>query len=497
MSSTTSSAESQRSILFLKSKANTLTGPEGFLKNRGWLVRSFVDMRDAIQSVMQSQPNYILICADHPNAQVLMLPQLFQGKLGIHTIAYFDKHPTQPKTILDAMKTPYVLYPNVSGPSVERMILKIQRDLQVVEERKREFAARGEVPNDLIKIKQGTAAEEDSTTHRFAMKELEDMLASVDPATQSKSDLIFLERNLGEMHSAETDEAKHRGLKAVEPGTSAGKRSLKNADPASGSNHRPEKDFSSGPELIKRRDKPVETGADAARTTKNSEYSVIGQGAQFAVRDVSAPEYTEDITVFENGLRVACIVIQSVRFSGYLIAALGKNRVIDAKFLKTISSRLAAFLKANGEKIQERENMDLVLQSVRFDSWSESQAEFIRKAPHGDDEMTMAFFPFRDIDIKTQEARASEMCTINIDDLADNAVLDFDLYLNLPVNNRNILYTPRGHSFYGSQKERLKKSGVLRMSVFKSDVPQLASYRAKNYLNSRIEDFNSDKKNES
>ena len=399
----TPNAEQPGSILFLKSEAGTLLAPEIFLKNRGWLVRSFVDIRDAVVAVVQSPPDFILVCADHPNTQAQALPHFFQRKLGIQSIAYFDRHPAHAKAILDLMQIPYALYPVVSGPSIERMIFKVRRDLQITELREQERANLEQAPrSNFINIKQ-TAAEA------------------------------------------------------------------------------PENLFQ------------IFDGRRSEQQRLHPNLSIVRQGTKFAVDGVLPPVYENDITVLENGTRVACLVLQTSRFSGYLIAALGKNRALNSQFFKTISARLTAFLKANGEKMREREPMNLILQSVKFESWSIEQAEFLEKASHGDDEMSMAFFPFHEMEIETQDSTVKEMCTISIDDLAADLTLDFDLYLNLPINNRNILYTPRGNVFYGEQKDRLKKSGVQRMSLTKSDVPNLLGYRARIYLNSRIELFHSEK----
>jgi hypothetical protein len=399
----TPNAEQPGSILFLKSGAGTLLAPEIFLKNRGWLIRSFVDIRDAVAAVVQSPPDFILVCADHSNTQAQALPHFFQRNFGIRSIAYFDRYPAHAKSILDLMQTPYALYPVVSGPSIERMVFKVRRDLQIADVRERERALLEQTPpSNFIKIKQAAA---EAPANLFQIFE----------------------------------------------------------------------------------------GRRSAQQILSPDQSIVRQGAKFAVEEVRPPAYEDDITVLENGTRVACLILQSSRFSGYLIAALGKNRTLNSQFFKTISARLTAFLKANGEKMCEHEPMSLILQSVKFNSWSIEQAEFLEKASHGDDEMSMAFFPFHQTEIETQDSAVKEMCTISIDDLVADVTLDFDLYLNLPVNNRNILYTPRGNVFYGQQKDRLKKNGIERMSLTKSDAPNLLGYRAKNYLNSRIEQFLSEK----
>jgi AmiR/NasT family two-component response regulator len=217
--------------------------------------------------------------------------------------------------------------------------------------------------------------------------------------------------------------------------------------------------------------------------------SALSKGTQKAL-DESVADKDEDIKqAIQESSNVACIVVESPRFSGYLVAAMGKNRKIDKSFIDGIKDRLLKFLKEQGETMTDEEGIEIKIKQVDFEDWALEYADFLRKSVHNGDEVAMAFFPFAEAKTSFGDSPSAEMGAVKVDDLHGDLEIDFNLYIYLPANNRYVLYTPKGSKFYSNQKNRLQTMGVTHLHMRKSEAQDLSKYRAQNYLNNKIEEY--------
>ncbi len=191
----------------------------------------------------------------------------------------------------------------------------------------------------------------------------------------------------------------------------------------------------------------------------------------------------------QDSSQVACIVVESEKFNGYLIAALGKNRKMDGPFVKAIQDRLFKFLKENGENVVDKESLNLKIKKVEFEDWALEYAEFLKKSVHNGDEIAMAFFPIPNARTEVGESASATMASVKINEMEGDKQVEFNMYLYLPSNKKYILYTPKGGTFYTTQKGRLEEKGVKEVHMLKSEVNDLAKYKAQNYLNNLIETY--------
>jgi hypothetical protein len=125
------SAESttiKQKLFILKAKSKNLKNAEQFLKNRDFEVVSTTDMKVAISTILSGQASVIMLSADHTNPKVLKLPQIIQQSFNPIIIIFSEGVSQKGIAALRECRHPYVLYPPVSGPAVERMILKIERE---------------------------------------------------------------------------------------------------------------------------------------------------------------------------------------------------------------------------------------------------------------------------------------------------------------------------------------------------------------------------------
>ena len=232
--------------------------------------------------------------------------------------------------------------------------------------------------------------------------------------------------------------------------------------------------------------------ADSLRIKQNGNFekdSVFVKGVNQALDDTVSKGSGIVDAALEDNSHLACIIVESVRFSGYLVAALGKDKKIDNQFVDLVRSKLTKFLTDNGEPMENEGNMQIKVRRVDFEGWALEYAQFLRKSVHKGDEVAMAFFPFAEAKTNLGESASEKMVSVKTDEIQTDVPLEFNMYIYLPSNKKYILYTPEGGKFLAEQKKRLLRQGVSKMHIQKDDVQNLGRFKAQNHLNSLIEDY--------
>ena len=223
--------------------------------------------------------------------------------------------------------------------------------------------------------------------------------------------------------------------------------------------------------------------------------SVFVKGVNQALDDTAVKNDGVIKTQLEDNSHLACIIVESVRFSGYLVAALGKDKKIDDQFVDLVRMKLAKFLVDNGEPMDNDANMQIKVRRVDFEGWALEYAQFLRKSVHKGDEVAMAFFPFAEAKTNIGKSADANMVSVKTEEIQTGVALEFNMYIYLPSNKKYILYTPEGGKFLAEQKARLTRQGVTNMHIQKDDVQNLGKFKAQNHLNSLINEFE-DKKSD-
>lgn len=115
-----------KTIFLLKARPDSLTAAESWLKSKGWIVHSTDQVKEAISRVIELKPDHVVICMDHVNPHVRILPKLFEQAFQIKVIGYMET--TTATSLATTAGMDYVLYPPVAGSAVERMAAKVVRD---------------------------------------------------------------------------------------------------------------------------------------------------------------------------------------------------------------------------------------------------------------------------------------------------------------------------------------------------------------------------------
>lgn len=565
----------KKTILIIKSKAQSLAAAETFLRNREWKIFSTDSLKDALAHIVQHKPAFVLISVDHPNKKVRTLPKVLGQAFPVCVMSFAENSATASFKALSDSGTEYLLYPPVTGPAVERTVNKYYKDqaaklLQTAEAEKWKNLENSSFSDPMINIKGGTQSEAMSFKGDSHAQKLFAQLMGEEGATPSgvipgdtsgivgaagnyqtsggypgsapgvmqeghgSADALRAGGSTGGEVSRPAYQPEYLRPQGSTPsaeggfgnggspypggfGHGSGQRGDAPEADSSGPSHipinydsdsavpEPERDYSSdgqwrrkpaGKGLWQAQDIPDKDSLSPATSSgfqrsRDGNESIILRGTREALEKsvVSSKHQHAEVQKIEGSTNVACIVVESPRFSGYLVTALGKNRKIDAKFLKGVHDRLFKFLEANGETVNREESMNIKIKQVPFEDWAMDCAEFLRKSVHNGDEVAMAFFPYAEAKVVLQESHNSEMAAVQLKDLEPDKPVEMNLYVYLPHNQKYVLYTPRGSKLYGKQKEKLTHQGVTHMHMLRAETEDLNKYRAQNYLNGKIAEF--------
>lgn len=424
--------ESSKTMLILKAQTYSLAATEVFLRNRGWKLFITTDVKEALLKLVEQKFTYVLLSVDHPNKKNSLLPQLIRHKFSTVVMCYSENSSTLSYNRLNAADSEYKIYAPVTGPAVERSITKYLRDLQT---------------RSLLTIKPEAT---ESLLYRQPHEE---------PRVESVG--VFV-KGKGRSRDFGSVTAKGRTFNDIEG-------RIRNE---------PRKD----PEFQQRHFSQRKKRSDALDT-------IIARGSQLSLlENVDFQDGIIEHPVEETS-NSGCIIVESERFSGYLVTAMGHNEPISDEFLAGVKKKLFKYLKDNGEHLTESEALDIKLKPVAFEPWALEYADFLRTSVHKGDEVAIAFFPRRPVHVTLENSVHKDMATIHLKDLKGDREVNFDLYLYLATNKKYVLYTPQGGVFYQKQLDRLKKQGVTHMHIPKTATDAVAKYNAQNYLNDLVDAF--------
>lgn len=528
-------------VLLITSKKGTLKSAETYLRNRFELIVTD-DLKLGVAEAIQKHVDFVIIAADHPSRRILQLPKVLSQVINPRFIGYITQTTKSAMSILDQLHFDNVLYPPVSGPSIERMILKIlkeekedpkttQRRLDSAEAKVDPgvYIAKGEkqlggvayTPLSQRKPLQYQAWEgavkgamkAAMVMPEGARKQMSLMAPTAFspdqkpyiPSTSGPSTLAYIPppSDPGSYSAVQAAAAANADLAAfMEKDPFEGDWSATEEGKPTPAPHEVEveKAATADPlpaEMIDE-NKPVLTAEqfrDLMPAAPRRSGSLPDQDSEFAKMAERAlelaiqPASGKDVEKIEDSGHLTCLAIKAQKFSGYLIAALGKNRKIDPELMQQIRAQLFQFLTSLGETVTETEATEVELRPVEFEDWALEQAQFLKKAVHGEHEIAIAFFADDKVMASLEESEVENMFKVRLDSLLSEMDLNFDLYLYLPQNQRLILYTTQGQNLGKKRVIRLAESGITHLHVHKDKVPDLHQYYARLSVRRRAADF--------
>ncbi len=545
--------DARKKVFVIKAKPNGLKSAENFLKNRTWELVSAHEMKIALATLFRHNVDYAMIGVDHPHAHVLKLPDIIAQTIKIPVILFAENMTPQAANVLRTSRHPYVLFPPVSGPAIERMLLRIEKDRSQLLQRSSDTRISDALAADSteIRISSGAGAFEHSQMNGSFSEEdiaklfegdgLSPMLSATQDGVSSdmmtgyqkgaSSHSISEEQEGGSSHSLSEMQAGHGSADPMSEmqkghgsshamsemqkgnGSSQAMSETQHAQPAAPTSKSsslrkgstidlslwpgnvkppiPSKDKSQAPSGNDSFTPKVEDAGGYDRQVRHK--SLMENGAEMALEKaaVKAPtDATPVATISTKSTSVGCFAVQSDGVSGVIVVAYGNDRIVDRKFANDLQDHLLIFMKENGIDFKIADIMNLKIEQVEFEEWSEREAVFLRKSIHAGCELALGFFINTSPKGRLETSTEKHMLKMSIDEIRVDHSLEFDVYLYLPQNGKYIRYAGKSGNMSGQQRDRLTKKGVTELHVKKEAESEISRYRMKNFLNDKISHYN-------
>ncbi|MFS4460505.1 hypothetical protein [Bdellovibrio sp. HCB2-146] len=507
--------EQNKSILVIKSEFLNLSSAVTFMTKRDWTFYTTHKLHEAILYISRHQPQFVMVSIDHPNKNIRSFIRMLMQTFPNRVIVFAENPHVLTYHYFNEIGSAYNIYPPVSGPAIERTLLAYYKGQmaqgtpnirlfkgpqwnKILENeywiyRPKKQPPRFEMLSD-AKAKQLLTLVDDESLAGLAENRLKknDEQGSVNTVAETPSEKGSVQ--------AVTEEAMPGGsVQAVgeELSPRGSVQAINEEDSKAGSVDAIELEHPAGKAMEATRELPPagkideRASAEEERTLRGYQHeSLISRAAHEALEKTVHKTRAAYIEKVEMTSDMSCIVVESTRFEGYLVAAIGRNREPEEAFIRGLQERIFHFLRDNGEQINESDMPMLVtLKRVDFKSWAASEAEFMRKSEHNQEEVSIAFFPRPQIRLQFEDSENEKMAKIKMEELKADVPVEFNLYIYLEENKRYVRYTPKGAKLLSSQKERLERQGLKHMHVYKEELPEFNRYRAQNYLNDKIDHF--------
>lgn len=123
----TDSAEAKKKLYFVKSPGYGTSTAENFLKKRNFDINAETNIATALTQIFELQPDFVFIALDHPDSTIESLPKLVAQGCTAPVIPYITSSSRNEMRKLQMHPQQHKLYPPLSGPAVERLVLKTFR----------------------------------------------------------------------------------------------------------------------------------------------------------------------------------------------------------------------------------------------------------------------------------------------------------------------------------------------------------------------------------
>lgn len=440
--------EKQKTILIIKQKMTTLQKVEAFLSKRDWQIFVAREPEVAIEIMVKENPLFIMVPVDHPDKRIGLIPAFAQKLYSCCPMWYSELLSTKSLHSLNNLNTDYILPVPVSGLAVERMA---NRYLNL---RAKKQAQNGKKLPSYYVIANGQSKSGETMTQEQASLRINALIEVLNQASGA------MDNGLSSTPSS---------LEIPSMSGAAPLRTKSNLD-------------------VDQSEKAVPEARSAAKGKAAEEYyHLLKRSIKSSISDFIEPGANREGRPLGVVSNVACLIVDSTLYKGYLVIATGRRKALDAHLMHKLQVRLAGFLEQGHVSLNKRDVYNLFLKPVAFESWSQKCAEFLFKTLHQGDTVAMAFFPREDIHHQESPSASEDMVALSLEYFSEDSQSEFDIYLYFPLNKRYLLYTPSGATLYKSQTINLQKKGVTHFHIRRSDLPEFKKFRIQSHLNAKIE----------
>ncbi len=217
-----------------------------------------------------------------------------------------------------------------------------------------------------------------------------------------------------------------------------------------------------------------------------SDSSIIVKAVRHALGESILPIPSVTKEKIETSAQLACLSVNSLQFSGYILAAYGNNRALSTELMETFRMSVVRFLNNHGEDILIRPGTNIKVSQLPFLDWTMKNTEFVMHSLHRGSEIAMSFLNCNIEEPKVVPEPHRSMIGFDIKEICADKPVEFDVYIDMPKNNRCIKLKRTGDIFHGEQKKRLQERGIEKLLMKENSWTDFLRYHAQNNIDQLI-----------
>lgn len=445
------SPETSKVLLFITDLPDQLKSVIAFLKKRNYDVHTVSELKDSVTKIFELQPEFVFLAWDHSDRKVTTFAKLLTQTTSSPIIPFINKNTKDSILRFGACPLNPKLYPPLSGPAVERLVLKTGiDDRKLVRDRDRSATT----AEELKKAQQilVDSLNQDTTDQN-------EVLLSESPPVPDDLDIKMPAAPVltTEDISAQISSHNHnlsQPKRELEPSQIEGFK--KNLDdhlklPLENilANHEEAKAFNGSPGYQKS-NLIIQKGAPSSM--KNSTHMMFRTASDNkptlarGQNEVLAPAHF-----------IYCLSLVSEKWCGYFMVS--TSTLLDFTQIDLAFSDWIKMQMAVGE-INESQYFEL--HNLEPEEWSDikKQSDFTEQMQIQEHHFELCFLRVSPDDMKILLSDDNNYIRIATEGVPTDLPLDFGLWLHLPENKKYLLYTPQHSPLDEKQKQRLLQNHV-------------------------------------
>lgn len=534
------SDQSQISVFIIKSPKHNISAVEMYMKKRGFLVESQSDLKIALQRIIETTPKYTLLAWDYPNDKITQLPKLLLQSVMTQIIPFSASSEKQHIRQLQISQFPNKIYPPLSGPAIQRLILKLEKG---------ELESEKRTQNDKNQNDHTDSSDSDTIQVRSSIDNNDLSLDQI--LNSSNSDSSASQQGLISAGQGQSQIYLDKGQRANELRSRQNlKRNMnlqadvnETVEKSSNAESNAEQDFENSVVHNKAlqqfklersmklaalfRDKSEVPEKNPAAATASSSVSplknIIASQSQELHQDIkdklqsefnsfiqeqisdhlqfqntsesnseihlekSRNESVRSESVFETD-RLLCLIINTAHWTGYVLIA--SEIDFDSESLKNIvTAWFRECLPSNQDQFDLEHSFQIDISAINFIHFSESYADFFKVAEHDTKKTVLSFFRIDPHLLDVQLHDTYDMIELDLQEIPTDLPLRFDIHLFLPENKKFILYCKKESAIAIQQHERLQIKAVDTLYSQLENEFLIQQHRAEKIINLMIQEY--------
>lgn len=482
-----STEESKKVLLFVTNLPENLKIVLSFLGKREFNVFIETEIKEAVVKVFEKKPDFIFIAWDHPDKKIMMLPKLLEKSTASIIVPFINKNTKESIFRFGQCPLNPKLYPPISGPAIERLILKHSKEdadfLTKVSQFKTAAAAATEEEllniqnnlNALAAIEEpevieapptSTEAEEDLVTAKFPARPLMDMVLpdELEKLTQELEDRNFTlehekkelsEEQIQDMKTSLTEEVADpltNILQSIEPPEDEPTTEQGRTDSST-----LKRNFSSNQssQQIK-----TELLIEKSSTDFSRKNALFFKDESQEIKE-HAPQEIGEAAVENSLFQVYCFSIVANNWCGYFVVST-KAKLdypnLDLAFTDWLKKQFPDI-----GAITERDFFEFSQVDLQAVEEIEKMAEMTENLKAHNYDFRVSLFSVKPDDMKVEFNTEKSYIKIFTRDIPTDDPIGFNLFLHLPENQKYLLYSAKNKPLNDDQKLRLLNKNITQL----------------------------------